>query len=402
MSGYGQPVGLVEETPGVFYIQPASSNQYVASVNSQGAQRVVASFSPSAGFTTGVLVSGPDNRLYSSLNFADAVFSVGTQGGYQIFTPLSGIEGPSLTQSLPGGSILGVAANLGGGYNLVKTDLKGSVTTIYSFSSQDILPNTAIVASDGNYYGFYYAQGGIYSVYRVTPSGSFSVIHNFPPSTAIGSPGPVPLLQGSDGNLYGAVPNGGTNQTGIIYKLTTGGQYTFLYQFPKGPYYTPTSLIEASDGNLYGTTYGHAAVSLLFRITKNGEYTVLAELNPSLEGQCTCLLTQGSDGLIYGTALSGGSTGGGVVFSVDAGLPEPAPRVPSFEPQSGAAGTRVLLWGSNLLSPSVQFNGVPATNVVSSGPNYVWATVPEGATSGPITLTTPGGTFTTAASFSAQ
>jgi hypothetical protein len=65
-------------------------------------------------------------------------------------------------------------------------------------------------------------------------------------------------------------------------------------------------------------------------------------------------------------------------------------------------GTHVRIWGSNLLSPSVQFNGVPAVEVDGSGPNYIWATVPAGATTGPITVTTPGGTNTTHASFTVQ
>ena len=48
-------------------------------------------------------------------------------------------------------------------------------------------------------------------------------------------------------------------------------------------------------------------------------------------------------------------------------------------------------WGYNLLSSSVQFNGVAAAAVEGSGPNYVYAAVPAGATSGPIAVTTPGG-----------
>jgi hypothetical protein len=62
----------------------------------------------------------------------------------------------------------------------------------------------------------------------------------------------------------------------------------------------------------------------------------------------------------------------------------------------------VRIWGANLLSATVQFNGVPAVAVSSSGPNYVWATVPAGATTGPISVTTPGGSNTTQASFTVQ
>jgi hypothetical protein len=65
-------------------------------------------------------------------------------------------------------------------------------------------------------------------------------------------------------------------------------------------------------------------------------------------------------------------------------------------------GTNVRIWGQNLLSAAVQFNGVAAATVSNSGPNYVWATVPAGAITGPITVATPGGTETTQASFTVQ
>jgi hypothetical protein len=47
-----------------------------------------------------------------------------------------------------------------------------------------------------------------------------------------------------------------------------------------------------------------------------------------------------------------------------------------FNPQSGGAGAKVPIWGNNLLSPSVQFNGALAAEVANSGSNYVWAKVP--------------------------
>ena len=62
-------------------------------------------------------------------------------------------------------------------------------------------------------------------------------------------------------------------------------------------------------------------------------------------------------------------------------------------------GAQVSIWGSHLLSASVRFNGVAATAVSNSGSNYLLATVPAGAASGPITVTTPGGTVATRARF---
>jgi len=110
------------------------------------------------------------------------------------------------------------------------------------------------------------------------------------------------------------------------------------------------------------------------------------------KGQCPCKLIQGSDGNLYGTTGSGGPGGGGTIFEIEVGLPVPAPQARSFQPSSGAKGTEVMIWGDNLLSATVSFNGVAGKDVHSSGSNYVWAEVPAGATTGPITVTTPGGT----------
>ena len=52
-----------------------------------------------------------------------------------------------------------------------------------------------------------------------------------------------------------------------------------------------------------------------------------------------------------------------------------------------------------MLQATVSFNGTAAIKVTHSGPNYTFALVPKGATSGPITVTTPGGTSTTPTTF---
>lgn len=140
----------------------------------------------------------------------------------------------------------------------------------------------------------------------------------------------------------------------------------------------------------------------MFSVTKSGEFTLLHIMSITLDGACGCSLVQADDGIIYGTAVGGGITNGGAIFALDVGLPKPAPHAQIFNPQSGAPGTKVLIWGTQLLSPSVTFNGVPAESVTGSGPNYVWATVPAGASTGPLTVTTPGGSVTTRASFTVE
>ena len=75
------------------------------------------------------------------------------------------------------------------------------------------------------------------------------------------------------------------------------------------------------------------------------------------------------------------------------------PTVTRFTPSSGKVGSSVTITGTFLGSTaSVAFNGTrAAVTVVSS--TQVTATVPPGATSGPIGLTTPGGSVTTPGHF---
>ncbi len=69
----------------------------------------------------------------------------------------------------------------------------------------------------------------------------------------------------------------------------------------------------------------------------------------------------------------------------------------------GQRRQKVLLWGKNLRgATSVSFNGTLATKFSVPSSQGVWVWVPEGATSGPITVTTPNGSFTTMQGFTVQ
>ena len=95
------------------------------------------------------------------------------------------------------------------------------------------------------------------------------------------------------------------------------------------------------------------------------------------------------------------TTQGGTVISIASFTvnASPVPTVRSFSPTSGAVGATVTISGSGLLgAAAVTVGGVPAA-IVSYTATTVKALVPAGAVSGPIAVTTPGGTATSAASF---
>ncbi len=76
------------------------------------------------------------------------------------------------------------------------------------------------------------------------------------------------------------------------------------------------------------------------------------------------------------------------------------PEIRSFTPQSGAPGTTVTIKGLNLSQAiAVAFNGTAAP-ITSSTAAQIVTQVPAGATTGPITVTTPAGTATSAQTFS--
>jgi Zn-dependent metalloprotease len=82
------------------------------------------------------------------------------------------------------------------------------------------------------------------------------------------------------------------------------------------------------------------------------------------------------------------------------GLGEGTPTLTSFSPTSGLSGTVVTLTGTNLGTTfSVTFNGTPATIATLTSSTSVAVTVPPGATTGPIVVTTSGGSATSATNF---
>ena len=79
-----------------------------------------------------------------------------------------------------------------------------------------------------------------------------------------------------------------------------------------------------------------------------------------------------------------------------------APSITAFSPTVGAPGTSVVITGTDLSCASaVSFGGKLATFSIDS-PTQITAVVPVGAITGPITVTTPGGSATSTGIFTVQ
>jgi len=206
------------------------------------------------------------------------------------------------------------------------------------------------------------------------------------------------MIQATDGNLYGVASSGGTNLAGMVFKLTPSGAFSILYSFCAQTNCTdgsnPVGVIEGSDGSFYGTTASAGTQNpacfsngcgTVFRLTRNGVLTTLHTFSGA-DGFLRTGLAQATNGAFYGVTTG---TGNGTVFTLSTGL---HPFV-ELLPGSGKAGSTVQILGRNLSdATAVSFNGTVAPFMVVSK-NLISATVPSGATSGFVTVTTPGGTL---------
>jgi uncharacterized repeat protein (TIGR03803 family) len=290
--------------------------------------------------------------------------------------------------------------NTGGGSNyasVYRITKSGDFTLLHTFTNgQGRAPYGPLVqGTDDYFYGTMNAGGPTDhgTIFRISSTGDFKVLVNF---DGTNGGGPMSgLIQASDGNFYGVTFNGGPQDTGTLFRMTPLGTVTVLHTFTNGSEgaWPGNGLVQATDGYLYGTTTGRGKYGngVLFRATLAGDLTVLHNFITSSGIQASSALIQHTNGKLYGFAAGGGKFGEGVAYSVDIGMP---PFV-TFLPTYGRAGALVQILGEGFTAASqVFFNGTPAASPVVVYPTYLRVIVPSGATSGPITVTTSTGTLT--------
>jgi uncharacterized repeat protein (TIGR03803 family) len=342
--------------------------------------------SPVSGFSQRQNDARPQSNVDSKSAFA-RLFSFSLNDGA---LPAAGLV--SLGGAFYGTTQLGGNSNCFGGYSepgcgvVLKVTTSGKETAIYSFKgapdgSHSFAP---LIAVKGNLYGTtikggtYCASSSTYgcgTVFKITPTGKETVLHQF----AGGNDGSVPSfytpLVYVDGALYGITKEGGANDAGTLFKVTLSGTESVLYSFqdlspqawPQGlvfakgafygaslgrgrPYsndygsifkvtlsgkestlYTfkgsphdgafPSGQIVAIGDTLYGATSaggiatcGPAGCGTLFSITMKGKETVLHRFDPKKEGAIPYSGLIGASGTLYGANCCAGPFDGGTVF----------------------------------------------------------------------------------------
>ncbi|HKV79144.1 MAG TPA: choice-of-anchor tandem repeat GloVer-containing protein [Candidatus Sulfotelmatobacter sp.] len=309
------------------------------------------------------------------------------------------------------GNMYGVSV---GEYNgqygsFLKLTTKGAATAHPFSYTNGADPSLPTQGTDGNFYGTTQFGGdatckcGV--VYKATAGGKITVLHKF---TGYPNDGYRPygvVVQGYDGNFYGITFQGGANNEGTVFKISPSGAYTLLHSFLyAAPAYDGASPIAGltlgTDGNLYGSTSagGTKNAGMIYKITTAGVETKLYDF-------CAVACTNGfgprtpmvlhTDGKFYGNT-SGNSLGGSVYYSLDMGL-TPFVRLVTWTARVGA--TAEILGQGLSGTSSVSFNGTRATSFKVISDTYLTATVPVGARTGSVSVVASGGTLTSDRNF---
>jgi len=367
------------------------------------------------------LIQGNNGLLYGTTEYVGAsgpgaIFSITTNGVLNSMPFPENWPDAPLGASPNAGMVQGSDGNFYGttseGTNLSNTDTsgddggtvfeitsEGAFINLHSFNGVPTntyffnyyypggqMPHGELVeGDDGNFYGTTEQGGDLYSygtIFRIARDGTFTNLVSF--NSTNGALPEAGLCKGSDGSFYGTTSQGGTNGNGgdgTIFKITTNGVFTTLYEFGassedgNGP---AAALIQGSDGNFYGTTKwnnnSNTPWGTVFKVTTNGVLTTLYSFSATVGGIgpiganadgafAEAKLVQGSNGDLYGETCYGGAYGYGTIFRIT--IP------PAFQSVTQSNGMFNFVWSimpgqKYQLQSNTTLNGTNWLNLGSS------------------------------------
>ena len=402
-------------------------------------------------YPLGVPVQASDGNFYGTtfecgVNDAGIIYQITPAGVFSVIHPFA--FGSADGNQPEGALIQGSDGNLwgtlsfGGANNggaVFKSSLKGTESLVFSFGSCPATttgcnPFAGLVqGTDGSYYGTA-EQGGANNegaAFKVTPRGTYTLLHSFNNLTDNGAYPRLPLAVGTDGNFYGIATDciGGGCSPADLFEITSKSVFTDIFNFPvlggnnnsvplsplllstTGTFYANTEDGGSGVGSFYSLTNGQSAfVGLQQTSAREGsKINILGQgFTPSslvkFGGVAATKVTVTGSTFIQATVPAGALTGKVTVTTGTTTLSslitfKVAPQVKSFSPTSGPVGTPVTITGTGLTqATAVKFNGTAATFTVNSD-TQISTSVPTGATTGKIMVTTTGGTASSSTSF---
>lgn len=402
--------GLMQGTDGNFYGMADDGGLHgfgtLYKLTSAGKLTVLHPFDETDGaFPRTAPFQGVDGNLYGAailggLANAGVAFEATTKGGFNLLHSFGNSTGDGqepdsvLIQGFDGafyGTTFSGGASGAGSVYRIGTD--GTESVLYSFTGGvdgdhpgTDLGGNLVAASDGNYYGTTLSGGsaGQGALFKLTPVGALTTIHNFSSSdgTGVFSPSGY-LIQGADGALYGS-SNG---NAGSVYRCGLDGSFSALHVF-NGADGAGTfgGVIQGTDGNFYGATgFGGAnGFGTLFQVTPTGTFTTLWPFHYVDGFAPIAPLLEGTDGNLYGTTDTGGMSDLGVIFRYNAALP--GVFISKFSPTSVLAGGKAFTLtvdGAGFVSgDTVEWNNNPVSTTFVSA-SQIKAGIPAAAIANP-------------------
>jgi uncharacterized repeat protein (TIGR03803 family) len=239
---------------------------------------------------------------------------------------------------------------------------------------------TLVQGRDGNFYGATQEGGtsGNGTVFMMTPQGVLTTLASF--GLTNGAHPHAGLILGADGNFYGTTTAGGQFGGGTVFQVTPGGVITSLASFAGTNGWSPEAeLVQGTDGNFYGTTSAggpynpqySSGYGTVFQVTPDGTLTTLFSFNNVGPGGYWpwCPLVQGSDGGFYGTTRGGAAT----LFRIDS--TGAFTVLATFDGTNGLGSMFGLIqgvdgnfYGTSLCGTNLDTSGTPLGNVFQATP----------------------------------
>jgi len=201
----------------------------------------------------------------------------------------------------------------------------GTEKVLHNFGSgpDGAHPAASLIEVNGTLYGttagggdYYDCLGGCGTVFSITPSGTYKVLHRFHGYPNDGNR-PVASLIEVKGKLYGTTAGGGPNQWGMVFSITLSGREKVLHNFGGIDGGSPRAALIDVRGTLYSTTtFGGAGgdcntynkmCGTVFSITLSGTEKVLHRFGNGTDGNSPVAPLIKVKDTLYGTTEHGGA-----------------------------------------------------------------------------------------------